>query len=107
MATTGTTRGLNAAKIGMMQSALQNYIDAVNNKIKIGATSQKIKNAIKGSSSEKSLITMNNEITNKLKNLTAQLNQYSNTFTMMKESYQKHDTDNTVFNNVAKDLNKQ
>ena len=59
MATTGSTVGINTAKISAMQKALSDYIAEVNKKVEISATRTVIQKAIKGSATENSLIELN------------------------------------------------
>ena len=94
MATTGSTVGINTAKISAMQKALSDYISAVNKNVEIAASRANIQKAIKGSATEK--------IDAEFAEVTSKLSQFSTILDEMKNEYTKNDTSNTTFSEVAK-----
>ncbi len=102
MATTGSTVGINTAKISAMQKALSDYISAVNKNVEIAASRANIQKAIKGSATETSLIELNKRIDAEFAEVTSKLSQFSTILDEMKNEYTKNDTSNTTFSEVAK-----
>ena len=106
MATTGSTVGINTAKISSMKKALNDYIAAVNKNVEIAASRANIQKAIKGSSTENSLMELNKKIDAEFAEVTSKLNQFSSILDEMKTEYSKNDTSNTTFAEVANKVNK-
>ncbi len=101
MATTGSTVGINTAKISAMQKALSDYIAEVNKKVEISATRTVIQKAIKGSATENSLIELNKKIDAEFAEVTSKLSQFSTILDEMMAEYTKNDSSNTTFSEIA------
>ena len=106
MATTGSTVGINTAKISAMQKALNDYIASVNKNAKIAASRANIQKAIKGSASENSLIELNKKIDAEFEELTSKLTQFSTILDEMKNEYTKNDTSNSTFSSATGQIGK-
>lgn len=91
------TVGIDVQGISKMQSAVTAYVNTMKKEIRIGASTNKINQAIKGSNTKNTLIQMTNQIQTKIQSYLNALDQFNTQLGQLKNQYATADKNNTVF----------
>ena len=95
--------GINDKGYDEIKKAIDNYVTTVS-RVNVAATAAKVQKAIKGTTVEANLVTLEADVTSKIREALQPLRDLKSQIDSVKSQYTTYDTENTVINNAIKDL---
>lgn len=93
-----TTVGISLSGADKISATMNNYVNNLKkSQIAIAASVANIRKAVKGTTSEKQIIDMDNLINANMKAMLSNLDQYRNVLSKMKTNYKANDSKNSTF----------